>query len=84
VVTEANGPADHADLYERARRAGATRAYAALCAVLDLHTPVAPPPGKTWVSGGALAHCKGCSTGDPFDDELWPCPTVQAITANLL
>jgi len=83
-MTELNGAADHAGLYERARRAGATRTYAALCAVLDLHTPEAPPPGKTWVSGGSLAHCKGCSTGDPFLDEIWPCPTIRAIKAGLL
>jgi hypothetical protein len=53
----------------------------AIRAVLDLHTPTAPPEGHSWVSGGKTPHCEGCASGDPYLDPDWPCPTVLAITA---
>lgn len=61
----------------------APKAFAALRAILDLHKPEAPPPGHSWVSGGAAPHCEGCSTGDPYLDPEWPCDTVTLIVAAL-
>lgn len=59
------------------------KTFAALRAVLDLHKPATPPPGHSWVSGGAAPKCEGCDSGDPFLDPDYPCDTVKAIAAAL-
>lgn len=47
--------------------------------IRELHSPVERSEGKTWM--GAPQHapntvpCAGCSTGDPYLDEPWPCET---------
>lgn len=51
--------------------------------LLDEHQPKTPPEGHSWLSGGALAHCDGCSNGDPFDDVLWPCGVLDAVIETL-
>lgn len=80
--------ADGAELRARtARLAGFVRqlvpavreAEAAITRVRELHKPEVPPEGSKWVSGGHGAHCEGCSTGDPFLDQPWPCPTITAL-----
>jgi hypothetical protein len=51
---------------------------AALQAILDEHSPLAPPEGKRWVSGGREEHCEGCDTGDPYDATPWSeCKAAQ-------
>jgi hypothetical protein len=51
--------------------------------ILDEHQPETPPEGHQWVSGGSLPRCTGCATGDPFNDALWPCSTLDAIIETL-
>lgn len=65
------------------RSDAAPKAFGALRAVLDLHRPYSPPAGKKWVSGGHEPHCQGCSNGNPFEDDDWPCETVQVLTEAL-
>lgn len=50
-------------------------------AVMEIHEPTYPPPGATWLSGGNGPRCE--HTGDPFEDPLWPCTTVEAVVTAL-
>lgn len=54
-------------------------AQAAIARVRELHKPEEPPPGQQWVSGGRVAKCAGCDTGNPFESPDWPCDTIQAL-----
>jgi hypothetical protein len=44
--------------------------------IRELHSPVPIPEGmQHMVFGPGEAPCSGCSTGDPYLDEPWPCET---------
>ncbi|AZS12629.1 hypothetical protein HWB99_gp093 [Mycobacterium phage DrLupo] len=50
-----------------------------VAAIRELHSPVQPPEGHIWM-GARPDHtddvpCAGCSTGDPYIDQPWPCET---------
>lgn len=54
------------------------RYRAALAKILEKHSPMIPPVGQSWVSGGQKAHCAGCDTGDPFEATDWlSCESAQ-------
>lgn len=67
---ESEGVAD-AEFIAHARE-DVPKLVAALRAVIDLHTSVAPTPSQPWVT------CEGCTNGANY-----PCPTIQALNGVL-
>lgn len=45
----------------------------------ELHAPEDVPKGLRYLDDTDVPKCKGCATGDPFLDPVWPCPTREII-----
>lgn len=72
---------DDAELHRTcaaAADARARKAETAVARVRAFHAPEDPDE----VAAGKATRCKGCMTGDPYLDQMWPCDTIKTLDGD--